>query len=109
MIARPGPPEPPTTGARVALIVFAVVLFLGVTIFAWLAASLPLEAGEPCGGDALNVVQKLVALAAWIASLVGLAGGLSYPDTGGKWVGRGTLAAGVCFVVWILLVGAASC
>lgn len=107
-MAGPGPPEPPT-GERVALIVFAVVLFLVVTILAWLAASFPWEAGEPCGGDALNVVQKLVALAAWIASLVGLAGGLSYPDTGGRWVGRGTLAAGTCFAVWILLVAASSC
>jgi len=37
-MAGPRLPEPPT-GERVALIVFAVVLFLVVTIFAWLGRS----------------------------------------------------------------------
>jgi hypothetical protein len=88
---------------------FAVGLFLVVGIWALLAASFPFEPGEPCGGDALNLVQKLVALAAWIASLVGMAGGLSYPDSGGRWVARGTLAVACCFVLWIALVASASC
>jgi hypothetical protein len=99
----------PSRGGRVALIAFAVSLFLIVTLWAWLALSIPLEAGEPCGGDFLNLVQKLIAGAAWIACLVGLAGGLSYQDTGGRWVARGTAATAACFAVWILLIATASC
>lgn len=91
------------------MIVFAVTLFLVVGGWAWLAAGFPFEPGEPCGGDALNLVQKLVALAAWVGSLIGLAGGLSYPESGRRWVARGTLAAAGCFVVWILLISATSC
>ena len=85
------------------------MVFLVVGVWAWLAAGFPLEPGEPCGGDALNLVQKLIALAGWIASLVGLAGGLSYPQGGGRWVARGTTAAAGCFVIWIVLVGTANC
>ena len=107
--AGPTPSRPPARGERVAVIVFAVALFLVAGVWAWLAAGFPFEPGEPCGGDALNLAQKLVALTAWIASLIGLAGGLSYPDTGGRWVARGTLAAAGCFVLWILLVSATSC
>ncbi len=94
------------------MIGFASALFVVASLWVLLAVSpvsVPLEEGEPCGGGFLNVVQKLIAGAGWTACVVGLVGGLGDQASGGRWIVRATSAAAVCFVVWILLISAASC
>jgi hypothetical protein len=118
----PGDPRPSTAAAdagdtarrgprvwRGASIAFAIALFLVASLWVLLAVSLPMEPGEPCGGETLNVIQKLIATVGWVSALVSVAGGLSDPAKGGRRIGRGTVAAIACFVIWWVVVRSASC
>jgi len=101
-------PRPLTRTQKGALVIFAVIFWLAVSFWALLAVSIPLEPGEPCGGDTLNTIQKVIAGGGWCFSFAGLLSALS-AERGGGGVARATAATILAFGLWLLLLTSATC
>ncbi len=94
--ADPDGPPPATSdpslrgGARIAAVVFALVLVAVASLGVLVAISASSEAGDPCGGRTLNALQLTVAGTGFAAALLALVGVLGYPDRGARWLKRGS-------------------
>ena len=89
-------------GLALAMLAFAIGwVFVGLSATG--------EPGQPCTGRALNAVQLVLTGIGFAAAVMGVVGVFGSSELGTRWLKRGALAMGMCFGVWLAVIGATDC
>jgi hypothetical protein len=100
---------PLTEAARVAAGGLALAILAFATGWVFVGLSLTGEPGEPCTGRAVNAVQLVLTAIGFTAAVIGVVGVFGYPELGARWLKRGALATGICFCLWLAVIGTGAC